>query len=119
MRDSGASGKEAVSIIAVLCVCLVLVILTGIPSSDSLENFRDGVTGYIVSELVPGSQESTFMPEPTLFTFPALPTYSPRERKMAPILRTPLQPGFSLSSNYQTSGFFPGRNGLHENQHQK
>ncbi len=108
MRDSGASGKEAVSIAAVLCVCLVLVILTVVPSSDSLENFRDGVTGYIVSELIPGSQESTFMPEPALFTFPAIPTYPPREREMAPSLRTPLQPGFSLGSNYQTSGFFQG-----------
>ncbi len=108
MRDSGASGKEAISIATVLCACLVLVIFTGGPSSDSLENFKDGVTGYIISELLPGSQESTFMPKPTLFTFPALPTYSPRGREMTPSLRTPLQPGFSLSSNYQTSGFFQG-----------
>jgi transglutaminase-like putative cysteine protease len=108
MRDSGVSGKEAASIIAILCVCLILAALTGVLSSDSIENFRDEVTDYIASGMDPGSQESTFTPEPALFTFPSTPTYSPRERELTPILRTPLQPGFSLSTNYQTSEFFQG-----------
>jgi transglutaminase-like putative cysteine protease len=108
MRDSGISGKEAASIITVLCVCLVLATLTGILSSDSSENFREEVTDYIVSGLYPESQESAFMPEPALFTFPAIPMYSPRESELIPIRRTPLQPGFTLSSNYQTSEFYQG-----------
>lgn len=108
MRDSGVSGKEVASITVVLCVCLVLAAFTGVLPSDSIENFRVEVTNYIASGLGSGSQESTFTPEPALFTFPATPTYSPRESELTPILRTPLQPGFSLSSNYQTSEFFQG-----------
>jgi len=108
MKNSGVSGKEAASITAVLCICLVLATLTGVLSSNSIENFRNEVTDYIISGLEPQSQESTFTPEPSLFTFPAIPTYFPRESELTPILRTPLQPGFSLSSNYQTSEFFQG-----------
>ncbi|MGB9940596.1 transglutaminase-like domain-containing protein [Methanosarcina sp.] len=108
MRDSGVSGKEAASITVVLFVCLVLATLTGVLYSDSIENFRDEVAGYIASGLEPGSQESVFTPEPTLFTSPAIPTYSPRKSELTPILRTPLQPGFSLTSNYQASEFFQG-----------
>lgn len=109
MRDSKASGgREAASIIAVLCVCLILAALTGVLSSDSMENFREEVTGYIASGLDSKSQESAFTPQPSLFTFPAVPTYSPRKSELTPILRTQLQPGFSLTSNYQTSDFFQG-----------
>lgn len=106
MKNSG--GKEAASIIAVLCVCLVLAVITGVLSSDSIENFRDEVTDYISLGLISGSKDCAFTPEPTSFTFPATPTYSPRESELTPILRTPLQPGFSLNSNYQTSEFFQG-----------
>lgn len=109
MRDSGISGeKKAASIIAILCVCLVLAALTGVPSSDSVENLREEVADYIASGLDSGSQESAFTPQGALFTSPAVPTYSPRESELTPILRTPLQPGFYLSSNYQTSDFFQG-----------
>lgn len=107
MKDSGVSGKKAASI-TVLCVCLVLAASTGILSSDSIDNFKDEVRDFIVSGLDPKSQESVFTPEPASFTFPAIPTYSPRKSELTPILRTPLQPGFSLSSNFQTSEFFQG-----------
>lgn len=108
MKDSKVSGgREAASIIAVLCVCFVLAALTGVLSSDSVENLREEVTG-LFSGLDPKSQESVFTPQPTLFTIPATSTYSPRKSELTPILRTPLQPGFSLSSNYQTSDFFQG-----------
>jgi len=110
MRESEDSGKETASIIAVLCACLCLTLaaLTGVLSSDSIENFKDEVTGYIIAGLEPGSQEVVFTPEPALFTSPAIPKYSPRKSEPTPILRTPLQPGFSLSSSYQTSEFFQG-----------
>ena len=112
MRNSKASrGREVASIIAILCVCLVLAALTGVLSSDSIENFREEIIGYISSGLNPESQESVFTPQPALFTFPATLTYSPRENKLTPILRTPLQPGFSLNSNYQTSDFYQGGKG--------
>ena len=106
MRDSGVSGKEAASVITVLCLCFVLAIFTGILSSDSIETFKDEVADYIASGLEPGSNDVSFTPEPALFTYPAIPKYSPRKSELVPILRTPLQPGFSLSSNYQTSEFF-------------
>ncbi|AKB80646.1 hypothetical protein MSBR3_0068 [Methanosarcina barkeri 3] len=112
MRGSGVSReKKAVSTIAILFVFLVFVALTGVLSSDSIENLREEVTDYIVSGLDSGSQESAFTPQPALFTFPAIPTYSPKKSELTPILRTPLQPGFSLSSNYQTSDFFQGGTG--------
>ncbi len=57
MRESEDSGKETASIIAVLCACLCLILaaLTGVLSSDSIENFKDEVTGYIIAGLEPGS----------------------------------------------------------------
>ncbi len=112
MRGSGVSReKKAASTIAILFVFLVFVALTGVLSSDSIENFREEITDYINSGLDPGVQESVFTPQPALFTFPAIPTYSPKKSELTPILRTPLQPGFSLSSNYQTSDFFQGGTG--------
>ncbi len=82
--------------------------MTGVLSSDAIDNFKDEVRGYIVSGLDQKSQESVFTPQPASFTFPAIPKYSPTKSEHAPVLRTPLQPGFSLSSNYQTSEFFQG-----------
>ncbi|RXA16935.1 transglutaminase family protein [Methanosarcina sp. MSH10X1] len=111
MKDSGVSGKDAASVTAVLCVFLIIATFTGILSSDSIENLKDEVAGYIASGFEPGSPENTFTPEPALFTSPAIPTYSPRKNELTPVLRTPLQPGFSLSSNYQTSEFFQGEPG--------
>ncbi|PAV11558.1 hypothetical protein ASJ81_09835 [Methanosarcina spelaei] len=112
MRGSRVSReKKAASTIAILFVFFVFVALTGVLSSDSIENLREEVTGYIASGLDSGSQESAFTPQPALFTFPAIPTYSPKKSELTPILRTPLQPGFSLSSNYQTSDFFQGGTG--------
>ncbi|MDW5551881.1 transglutaminase family protein [Methanosarcina sp.] len=112
MRGSGVSReKKAASTIAILFVFLVFVALTGVLSSDSIENFREEITDYIASGLDPEVQESAFTPQPALFTFPAIPTYSPKKSELTPILRTPLQPGFSLSSNYQTSDFFQGGTG--------
>lgn len=108
MRDSGDSRKEAVSIIATLFICLVLAIFTGVLSSDSIENFKNEVADYISSGMNPGSEESAYTPEPALFTSPAIPTYSPRIIGHTPVMKTPLQPGFSLSSNYQTSELFQG-----------
>lgn len=106
MRNSKASGRRGIaSIITVLCICFVLAALTGILSSDSIESFREEVTGYISSGPDSESQESVYTPQPALFTFPATPTYSIRKSELTPILRTPLQPGFSLNSNYQTSDF--------------
>ncbi|WP_243684082.1 hypothetical protein [Methanosarcina barkeri] len=50
MRNSKASGRRGIaSIITVLCICFVLAALTGILSSDSIESFREEVTGYISS----------------------------------------------------------------------
>lgn len=111
MKISEVSGKEAASIIAVLCICLVLATLTGILSSDSIKNFGGEITDYIVSKLYPENQESAFTPDSALFTLPAIPAYSPRESELIPIRRTPLQPGFSLDSNYQASEFYQGGTG--------
>jgi transglutaminase-like putative cysteine protease len=111
MRDLGVSEKKAASLIAVLCVCLVLATLTGILSPKSVTNFRDEVAGYIAAELHQEDKGSVFTPEPALFTFPAVPSYFTRENELTPIRRTILQPGFSLNSNYQTSQFFQGGTG--------
>lgn len=86
----------------------MLAVFTGVLSSDSIESFKNEVTDYISSGLNSRSEESAYTPEPALFTSPAIPTYSPKKIGSTPIMRTPLQPGFSLSSNYQTSELFQG-----------
>jgi transglutaminase-like putative cysteine protease len=57
---------------------------------------------------VTGNQDGVFNPDPTLLTYPSIPGYSPIKKETAPIRKTPLQPGFSLSSNYQISESFRG-----------
>ena len=41
MRNPGVSGKNAASIIAVLCICLLLVTMVGLLFSDSIDNFTN------------------------------------------------------------------------------
>ena len=108
MKEQGVSGKNAASTIAVLCICLVLIIMTGSLFSDSIKVFTEDLKGYLSSSPEHEIQEEVFTPEKASFTFPSIPGYSPRKNELTPILRTPLQPGFSLSSNYQTSEFFQG-----------
>lgn len=107
MANPEVSGKNAVPIIAVLCICLVLVTMTGFLFSDSIGNFTRELRDYLgLGE--PESSEEVFIPDVASFTLPAIPSYSTAKSELTPILRTPLQPGFSLSSSYQTSEFFQG-----------
>jgi len=108
MKESEVSGKKAASMIAVLCICLVLITMTGPLFSDSIKVFTVDLRSYLGLSPEHGSQEEVFTPEPASFTFPAIPAYTPKENELTPFLKTPLQPGFSLSSNYQTSEFFQG-----------
>ena len=108
MKNPGVSGKNAASVIAVLCICLVVVTIVGFLFSDSTNNFAGNLKDYLGLGTKSEIQEEVFTPEPASFTFPVIPTYSPRKNELTPILRTLLQPGFSLSSNYQTSEFFQG-----------
>jgi transglutaminase-like putative cysteine protease len=108
MNRSEVSGKNAASIIAVLCICLVLVTMAGFLFSNSVGNFTHGLKDYLGLGAEPESSEEVFIPDMASFTLPAIPSYSTSNNELTPILRTPLQPGFSLSSNYQTSEFFQG-----------
>jgi transglutaminase-like putative cysteine protease len=108
MKSLGVSGKNAASVIAILCICLVLVTIIGFLFSDSINNFTDNLRGYFGLKLESQSQEKVFTPYPNSFAIPAIPGYSPKKNELTPIWRTRLQPGFSLSSNYQTSEFFRG-----------
>ncbi|HWR24799.1 MAG TPA: transglutaminase family protein [Methanosarcina sp.] len=76
--------------------------------SDSIDNFENEIKDFLSLGLDSSDQISVFIPEQASFTFPAIPSYSPRKKELIPILRTPLQPGFSLRSNYKTSEFFQG-----------
>ena len=108
MKNPGVSGKNAASLIVVLCICLVLVTMVGFLFSDSIDNFANHLNGYLGLKMEPRIQEKAFTPDPTSFTIPAIPEYFPKKYELPPILRTRLQPGFFLSSNYQTSDFFRG-----------
>lgn len=108
MTNPEFSGKKAASIIAVLCICLVLVTMAGFLFSDSIGNFTHELRGYLGIGEEPESSEEVFIPDIASFTSPAIPSYSTAKIELTPVLRTPLQPGFSLSSNYQTSEFYQG-----------
>jgi transglutaminase-like putative cysteine protease len=105
MKFSGISDKKLTSIIAVLFVGLILAIMTGLLPSDS---FESEVKDFLKLGLDVSEQRIVFTPEPASFTSPEVPSYSPKRNELIPILRTPLQPGFSVRSNYQTSEFFRG-----------
>ncbi|MCQ1536339.1 transglutaminase family protein [Methanosarcina sp. KYL-1] len=111
MKDIRISGKTAASIVAVLCICAVLA-TAGVLFSDSISEFGDGIKGgikgFLGSKLEAESPEPVFTPDPASFTAPAVPAYSPLENEDTPVLRTPRNPGFSLSSKYQTAEFFQG-----------
>ncbi|MDD3245530.1 MAG: transglutaminase family protein [Methanosarcina sp.] len=102
------SKKNAASIIAVLCICLVLVTMAGFFFSDSINNFTHELRDCFGLCEEPESSEEKFIPATASFTFPAIPSYSTTKKELTPVLRTPLQPGFSLSSSYQTSEFYQG-----------
>ena len=108
MTNPEFSRKNAASIIAVLCICLVLVTMAGFLFSDSIGNLTHGLRDYIGLGADSESSEEVFIPEIASFTSPAIPSYSTSKIELTPVLRTPLQPGFSLSNSYQTSEFYQG-----------
>ena len=94
--------------IAVLFTCLLLVTMVGVRFSDSIDNFTDDLRVHLGLGLTTENSDGVFTPDPALFTSPAIPGYSPIKKETAPIRKTLLQPGFTLSSNYQISDFFRG-----------
>jgi transglutaminase-like putative cysteine protease len=108
MNYPEVSGKNAASMIAVLCICLVLAIMAGFLFPNSIGNFTHELRDYLGLGVESESSEEVFIPDTASFTYPAIPSYSTAKSELTPILRTPLQPGFSLSSSYQTSEFFQG-----------
>jgi transglutaminase-like putative cysteine protease len=108
MKFLGISDKKIISILAVLFAGLILTMVTGLLPSDSLDNFENEVKDFFNVGLDASEQKIIFTPDPASFTSPAVPSYTPKKKELIPILRTPLQPGFSVRSNYQTSDFFQG-----------
>lgn len=108
MNRSEISEKDIASIIAVLCIFLLLVIMTGVLFPNSVGNLTNELKDYLGLDSGAEDSDEVFIPDRASFTFPAIPSYSTSEKELTPILRTPLQPGFSLSSNYQTSELFQG-----------
>ncbi|AKB61099.1 transglutaminase-like domain-containing protein [Methanosarcina mazei] len=101
------SEKELASIIAILCIFLLLLIITGFLFPNTAGNITDELKEYL--GLSSGDEaEEAFIPDIASFTSPVIPSYSTSKKELTPILRTPLQPGFSLSSSYQTSELFQG-----------
>lgn len=108
MNISEASEKDIASIIAVLSICLLLAIITGFLFPDSVGSLTHEIKDFLGLGSGNENSEEAFVPDTSSFTYPAIHTYSTSEKELTPILRTPLQPGFSLSSNYQTSELFQG-----------
>jgi len=101
-------GKKTASIIAVLCIFLLLVTMVGFLFSDSIGNFTNYFRIYLGVKPTFESQDGVFTPDPASFTSPIIPGYIPIKKELVPSRKTVLQPGFSLSSNYQTSDYFRG-----------
>jgi len=111
MKNQGISEKNIASI-RFLCICIiVLTIIGGFLSSGSIDNFANHFGDYLGLKIEPQDQETVFTPDPTSFTIPSTPEYSPKKKELTPVFRTRLQPGFSLKSDYQTSEFFQGGTG--------
>jgi transglutaminase-like putative cysteine protease len=108
MNISEVSEKDIASIIAVLSICLLLAIITGFLFPDSVGSLTHEIKDFLGLGSGNENSEEAFVPDTSSFTYPAIHTYSTSEKELTPILRTPLQPGFSLSSNYQTSELFQG-----------
>lgn len=108
IKNSGVMRKKPTSVIAVFCICLLIVLMVGFFFSNSNGNFANDLKVYIGLGSAFENQDGVFTPDPTLFTSPVIPGYSPNKKEPAPVRKTLLQPGFSLSSNYQTSDFFRG-----------
>ncbi|MDI9394904.1 MAG: transglutaminase family protein [Euryarchaeota archaeon] len=108
MNSSEISEKDIASIIAILSICLLLVIIIGFIFPDSVGILTSKLINFLGLDSGGENSEKTFIPDTSSFTFPAIPSYPTEKREPTPILRTPLQPGFSLSSNYQSSELFQG-----------
>jgi len=96
MKKPGVSGKNTVSVIAFLCICLLMVSMAGFLFLDSIDNFTNDLRVYLGLGSITENQEEVFTPDSTSFTIPAIPEYFPKKYELAPILRTRLQPGFFL-----------------------
>lgn len=108
MKSTEISGKKAVSLIAVTCLCLVILLEGGNSSLGYIDKFANYLDSYLGFKIEPQNQEKIFTPDQTSFTVPTIPEYSPQKNELKPILRTRLQPGFSLSCDYKYSDFFRG-----------
>lgn len=93
---------------AVICICLLSFIMAGFIFSEEVSNFANDAGIYLGLKSAGMHDEGVFIPDKASFTLPIIPGYSPIKIEPSPIRKTPLQPGFSLSSNYQTSEFFRG-----------
>ncbi|HII81491.1 MAG TPA: transglutaminase family protein [Methanosarcina sp.] len=108
MNRSEVSEKNVASISVVLFMCLLLVIITGFLFPNSVGSLKNELFNYLGLDFGDENSDVAFIPDTSSFTFPAMPSYSTEKDELTPILRTPLQPGFSLSSNYQASELFQG-----------
>lgn len=108
MNNPGVLEKNVTSIIVVLCICVTSAVVVGISLSESVGNFVNNLEIHLGLMSGNGNQNGVFTPDPTLFTSPSVPKYFPIKEDTTPIRKTPLQPGFYLSSNYHTSEFFRG-----------
>jgi len=63
MKNLKVSRKNAASMIAVLCICLLLVTMVGFLFSDSIDNFANHLNGYLGLKMEPRIQEEAFTPD--------------------------------------------------------
>ncbi|WP_410509378.1 transglutaminase family protein [Methanosarcina hadiensis] len=108
MNRSEVSEKDIASTIAVLCIILLLIIMTWFLFPNSVSSLTNDLKDFLGLDTGDENPDNIFTPDIASFTSPSIPSYSVTEKELTPILRTPLQPGFSISSNYQTSELFQG-----------
>ena len=110
MKEPGVLGNKTASILAIILIGFILVTMGG-PLPETFKDFTNGIRGYFAPGFELEDQVGAYSPDPESFTLPAIPGYTPKKNELTPVLRTLLQPGFSLSSNYKTSDFYQGGTG--------
>jgi len=84
MTNPEVSGKNTASIIAVLCICLLLATMAGFLFSDSIGNFTHELRGYLGIGEEPENAEEVFIPDIASFTSPTIPSYSTAKIELTP-----------------------------------
>lgn len=113
MKDTKTAFKTVIPIVFIVLCIFTMLVTAGILLSDQKLNLENGIKenigNFLDFKIEDKISKPFFTPDSASFTIPALPAYFPKEMEETPTLRTTHDPGFSLSTKYQTSDFYQGK----------